>query len=105
MGRIEQLLSFIESSPTDPFPRYGLALEYKNNGRLEDAAKAFADLIAKFPDYVPAYLHAGNTLVALGRKDEAKKVLQDGVEASTRKRDFHAKGEIEAALAELESAD
>lgn len=105
MGRIETLQSFIESSPTDPFPRYGLAMEYKNGGRLEDADKTFAELIAKFPDYVPAYLHAGNTLVALGRKEDARRVLTDGVEASTRKRDFHAKGEIEAALAELDSAD
>jgi tetratricopeptide (TPR) repeat protein len=99
------LLSFIESSPNDPFPRYGLALEYKNSGKLEDAARSFSELIERFPDYTPAYLHAGTVLAAMGRRQDAARTFRAGVEACTRKRDFHAKGEIEAALAELESAD
>ncbi len=101
MGRIEQLREFIATSPKDPFPRYGLAIELKNGGQLDEASKAFAELMQLFPDYTAAYLHAGNVLVALGRKDEAARVYRTGIEASTRKRDTHAKGELEAALVEL----
>jgi tetratricopeptide (TPR) repeat protein len=103
VGRIELLQSFIETSPTDPFPRYGLAIELKNLGKLDDAARAFADLIDKFPDYTPAYLHAGSVLVGLGQRDQAIAVYRAGIQACERKRDHHAKGEIEAALADLEA--
>jgi predicted Zn-dependent protease len=101
VNRIEQLQSFIAQTPQDPFPRYGLALELKNIGRLEDAHHTFSELIAKFPDYTAAYLHAGGVLVMLGRKREAADTYRQGVEACARKRDFHAKGELEAALADL----
>jgi len=102
MGRIEQLQEFIKTSPNDPFPRYGLALEYKNTGRLDEASQAFDALFVAFPDYTPGYLHAGNTLVARGLKAEARAMYQRGIEACVRKRDGHAKGEIESALAALD---
>ena len=102
MGRIEQLQEFITKVPNDPFPRYGLALEYKNAGRLDEASAAFDTLIAAFPDYTPAYLHAGNTLVARGKKAEARALFERGIAACERKRDGHARGEIESALAELQ---
>ena len=96
------LREFIAGSPDDPFPRYGLALELKNAGRPDEAATVFAELLARFPDYAPAYLHAGSNLAALGRRTEAMSVYRAGIEACTRKRDDHAKGEIQAALADLE---
>ena len=66
MDRISTFQSFIARSPADPFPRYGLAMEYKSQGRLDEARAAFVELLDGFPDYVPAYLQAGNVLVALG---------------------------------------
>jgi tetratricopeptide (TPR) repeat protein len=101
MDRIATFKSFIQRSPTDPFPRYGLAMEHKTRGDLAEAWAAFEDLLARFPDYVPAYLMAGGTLVALGRRDEAAGVYRRGLEAAAKKRDQHAHGELEAALAEL----
>ena len=101
MSRIEQLQSFVAQMPEDPFPRYGLALELKNAGRLEESHTTFTELIHKFPDYTAAYLHAGGVLVALGRKQDAAETYRQGLEACTRKRDFHAKGELETALLDL----
>ena len=43
MGRIEQLMQFVESNPSDPFPRYGLAMELKNTGRLVSAERLATD--------------------------------------------------------------
>ena len=37
MDRIATLKSFVTRSPQDPFPRYGLAMEYKNRGELATA--------------------------------------------------------------------
>jgi tetratricopeptide (TPR) repeat protein len=99
MSRIEALLGFIRAHPQDPFPRYALALEYKNGGRLDEARSTFEELMAANPDYTAAYLHAGNTLLALGQRDQARAVYQRGVEACIRRGDTHARGELEGALA------
>ncbi len=102
MNRIEMLEQFIAQNPKDPFPRYGLAMELKNAGRLEDAKARFAEVARDFPDYTPAYLHYGNLLVALGERAIAAEVLRVGIEACERKKDGHTLGELESALAALE---
>ena len=101
MSRIAALLGFIQQKPEDPFPRYALALEYKNGGRLDDARATFDALMTSHPDYTAAYLHAGNTLVALGLRDQARDVYQRGVEVCARRGDTHARGELEGALSAL----
>ncbi len=102
MDRIATFMSFIARSPTDPFPRYGLAMEHKGRGNLDEAWAVFAELLEQFPDYVPAYLMAGGTLAALGRRDEAGGVYRRGLEAAAKKGDQHAARELEAALGELQ---
>jgi tetratricopeptide (TPR) repeat protein len=101
MDRIATFKTFIQRSPADPFPRYGLAMEHKGRGELAEAWAAFEELLASFPDYVPTYLMAGGTLVALGRRDEASDVYRRGLEAAAKKGDQHALRELESALAEL----
>lgn len=98
------LQAFIRQRPDDPFPRYALALEYKNAGTLEEARQAFAELMAAMPDYTATYLHAGNVLVSLARPDEARQVYESGVAACRRTGDTHARGELEGALANLPPA-
>lgn len=101
MDRVETFKSFISRSPADPFPRYGLAMEYKSSGKLDEAWLAFEELLANFPDYVPTYLMAGGTLVALGRNDQAAEVFRTGIDVAGRRGDSHARKELETALAEL----
>jgi len=103
MSRIDMLRSFIAQRPSDPFPRYALALELKNAGRLAEAEQTFAAVMEHHPTYTAAYLHAGNTLVALGRVADARAVYVRGVEACRGAGDAHARGELEAALASLPS--
>jgi tetratricopeptide (TPR) repeat protein len=104
MDRIATFRSFIAKSPTDPFPRYGLAMELKGNGELAQAWAVFEELITQFPDYVATYLMAGGTLVALGRKDEAAEIYRKGIEVAQRRGDQHARGELESALSEISPA-
>lgn len=100
-SRIDLLLGFIRQKPGDPFPRYGLAMEYKNADRLEDAWQIFDELMTSSPDYTAAYLHAGNVLVALGRIEDARAVYTRGIAACVRRGDTHARGELEGALGGL----
>jgi hypothetical protein len=104
MDRIATFKSFISRTPTDPFPRYGLAMEHKTRGELAEAWAVFAELLEKFPDYVPTYLMAGGTLVALDRKVEAADIYRRGVEVATKKGDAQARGELASALAEISPA-
>ena len=104
MDRIATFRSFIAKSPTDPFPRYGLAMELKGQGQLAEAWAAFEELLTQFPDYLATYLMAGGTLVALARKDEAADIYRKGIEVATRRGDQHARRELEGALAEITPA-
>jgi hypothetical protein len=101
MDRIATFRSFISKAPSDPFPRYGLAMELKGTGALAESWAVFEELLAGFPDYVPTYLMAGGTLVALSRKDEAATIYRKGIEVATRRGDQHARRELESALAEI----
>lgn len=101
MDRLANFRSFIARSPQDPFPRYGLAMEHRTRGELVEASAAFAELVAQFPTYVPTYLMAGGTLVALGKRDEAAAMYRQGIEVATKAGDQHARGELESALDEL----
>jgi tetratricopeptide (TPR) repeat protein len=99
VSRIDALRTFIAGHPADPFPRYALALEYKNGDRLTEARDEFTALMRDHADYVAAYLHAGNTYLALGDRTAARETFERGIEASIRRGDGHARGELESALA------
>ena len=79
-------------------------MELKTRGELAEACAAFAELLDQFPDYVPTYLMAGGTLVALGRSAEAADTYRKGIEVATRRGDQHARRELEEALLEITPA-
>ncbi len=87
---------------SDTLTWYGLAMEYKSLGRLDDAERTFVFLRAHDPDYVPMYYQAGSLLLAVGRKDDARAWLEQGVAAANKKGDSHALGEIQGVLAQIE---
>ena len=103
MTRVEALRAFIATHPKDPFPRYALAMEFKNGNRFTEARDEFAALLRDHADYVAAYLHAGNTHLALGDRQAAREAFARGIEAATRKGDGHALGELESALSIVSS--
>jgi tetratricopeptide (TPR) repeat protein len=104
-SRLKEIQSFIEMAPSDPFPRYGLAMEYKNLGDHTAARRCFAELLQLHPDYVPQYLMHGQLLVELGDHVEARRVLGLGVERARQARNFHAHGELQALLDRLDAPD
>ena len=96
------LQEFVAKRPDDPFARYGLAMELKKRGLLAQANAVFVELMSRHPDYVPAYLMAGNNLLADGDRDGARQVFMRGVAVAGRVGDDHALGELEAARAALD---
>jgi predicted Zn-dependent protease len=94
--------AYVESRPQEPFPRYGLAMEYAKVGQLEDADAEFQELRRLHPEYVATYYHHGMLLLRMGRKEDARLTWEEGIRVSTAKGDLHTRGEIEAALLQLD---
>lgn len=76
-------------------------MELKSSGDIDAALGEFATLMERFPDYVPTYLMAGNTLAERGRHADARDAYQRGIAAAQKKGDRHALGELESALAQV----
>jgi len=102
-SRLEVLEEFASQRPTDSFACYGLAMEYANAGRPDDALAAFQKLLGFNPNYTAAYYHAGQLLARMGRAGDAREMLQRGMEVASRNGDFHTHSELEQALHDLPS--
>ena len=101
MDRIAMLTEFLAENPGDAFARYGLAMEYSKSGQTETALAEFGKLLELHPDYTAGYFMAAQALAAADRKDEARKMLKDGIASAVRTGNQHAQSEMEAMLAEL----
>jgi len=101
MDRIAMLNEILGQDPNNAFARYGLALEYSNSGQVDQALAEFDKLLAANPDYAAGYFMAAQTLMKVDRRDEARKMLENGIAAAARKGDAHAKSEMEGMLAEI----
>ena len=97
-SRRQRLEEMLAEDPNDPFLRYGLAMDYAGAGDDEAAAKCFVELMRASPEYVAAYLQAGQVLSRLGRDDEARAVCAAGVAAAQKQGDGHAAGELQGLL-------
>jgi Tfp pilus assembly protein PilF len=96
--RKQQIEAMLAEDPDDPFLRYGLAMEYVGEGDNESAVRCLRELLARTPDYVPAYLQAGQALTRLDREEEARATYRTGIAVAQKKGDVHAAGEMEQFL-------
>ena len=101
MDKIGMLSEILAQHPTDAFTRYGLAMAYAAEGKSHDALREFATTIQHNPDYVPAFQMSAQTLLKLGRTDEARQRLTDGLAAAARTHNEHAASEMQAMLDDL----
>ena len=102
-SRVAALQEILNAKPDDAFARYALGLEYSSEGETDAALAEFQRLLAAHPDYTNGYFMAAQTLARAERNDEAKAMLQQGVECARRTRNQHALAEMEAMLEELDA--
>ena len=103
--RLEEIKSFVEMAPGDPFPLYGLAMEYKTLGDLAEARRTFALLAERFPAYVAQYLMHAKLLIEQGDRPAARQVLTTGIDQARAGRNHHALGELQSELDGLGDPD
>ena len=103
MDRIVMLSEILAHDPNNAFARYGLAMEYSNSGKAEQALEEFGKLLSANPDYAAGYFMAAQTLMKSDRKQEARQMLENGILAAQRKGDSHAASEMQGMLEEISS--
>ena len=102
MSRLDQIRSLLKDEPDDLFLNFGLAMELLAEGRLEEALQAFDRVIEIEADHVPAYQQKARALLQQGRKDQAARTLQAGIEAARRSGDNHAAEDMRKTLSALQ---
>ena len=100
--RVAALKEILAAKPDDAFARYALGLEYSGSGDTAAALAEFQLLLASHPDYTNGYFMAAQTLARAERNDEARALLQQGIERARRTRNQHALAEMEGMLDELD---
>lgn len=98
MPRREQLEEMLKADPDDPFLAYALANEELKAGETEPGLARLRGLVARHPDYVPAWFRQGQVLAEEGRTEEARAALQEGVGVARRVGDSHAEAEMSGFL-------
>ena len=84
--------------PKNMLALYGVAMEYKNRGDFERAAKSFEDVILTNPTYAAAYFHGGQTYEQLGQIEQARDTYERGIAMTSRTGDAHTRAELQGAL-------
>jgi predicted Zn-dependent protease len=101
MDKIAMLTEILRHNPTDAFARYGLAMAYAGENKSDEALAEFATILSNTPDYVPAYQMSAQTLIKLGRTEQARTRLQTGLAACQRTGNAHAASEMQGMLDEI----
>lgn len=101
-AKIEAMLA---DEPQDQFLRYSLAIELEKEAEHDASLNQFASLQRDPNPYVPAFFMAAQQLVRLGRVNDARDVLREGIEEARRQGDAHAAGEMSEFLVSLGGQD
>ncbi len=100
MSRLDELLALTKKSKK-PLAWYGLAMEYRGLGDVDNAIATFKQVHVIDADYVAAYFMCAQLLAELGRNDEAIAELDVGLAVAAKVADDHAASEMRALRDEL----
>ena len=100
-SRREKIEAMLAEEPGDAFLRYSLAMELDKENDHERSLELFDGLMRDTPPYVPAFFMAAQQLTRLGRVDQARTALRDGIEHAREQGNSHAAGEMSEFLSSL----
>jgi hypothetical protein len=102
-SRREKIEAMLKLEPQDQFLRYGLANEFRSEGRLDESLDTYRGLMADPEPHVPSFLMAAQLLVERDEIAEARAALRIGIEVARQQGAAHAAGEMGELLASLGS--
>ncbi len=101
MDKIASLKEILALDPKNSFARYGIAMELVGRGETEAALSEFDALLENDPEYTAGYFMSAQTLLRVGRKEEATGRLKAGIGCAARSGNSHALSEMQGMLDEL----
>lgn len=101
-AKLETFRQMVARNPGNPLARFGLANEALKAGLHEEARENLVAYLASYEDEGNGYGRLAEALERLGRIDEARAALRDGIAASHRFGHPGMAAEFEARLEELE---
>lgn len=103
-SRRQHLEEMLAEDPHDEFLRYGLGMECLSSGEHDTAVRIFRELIAQNPakPYIPAFQMAAQTLLKVGRRNEAIPLLKQGIEEARKQNQLHPMDEMQGLLDSVE---
>lgn len=99
--RINMLKNLLLEDPSDPFPIYGLALEYTRE-EPSKAEELFEALLKNHTEYLPVYYTSAQFFSDKGEEEKAKHILRKGIELSLKQGNEKTTRELKSALEQLE---
>jgi tetratricopeptide (TPR) repeat protein len=85
VDRLEYFTGLVAEDPAEPRARYGLANELRHAGRHEDAVREWRAYLDLAPgEEGAAWGYLAESLVALGREDEAADAYLQGIDVAAR---------------------
>jgi tetratricopeptide (TPR) repeat protein len=100
--RIEALKAMLVADPADGFALYGLALEYKAEGRLEEALPLLEHASILEEPQLYTFYQLGEVLIGLGEEDDAVSALEEGLRRCQEAGDSKAANEFAALLSTVD---
>ena len=92
----------LAEDPTDPFLRYGLAVQCLRDGATPEGRERLLALIADHPDdQVAAHQMLGQSYAEADERVAALAILENGIALANRRGDWHAAGEMDGLRSQL----
>ena len=105
MSRLNQLFTFLESQPNEPFIIFAIAKEYEGNGDNFKALEYYTRLHETTPQYVGLYYHLGKLYERLGESEQALATYKKGMIVAKQEKDMHAYNELAGAKMNVSDED
>jgi predicted Zn-dependent protease len=100
-SRVEQFRTLVEQQPDNEMFRFSLAQALVADGRGEEAVPHYAACVAKKTDWMMARILLGKLLVQLGRRTDAKPLLEEALRLAVDQNHEDPERELRGLLADL----
>lgn len=100
-GRTEQFQALVAQSPDNELFRFSLAQSLVAEGRGDQAVEHYRFCAGKKTDWMMARILLGKLLVQLGRRDEARPLLQEALQLAVEQHHEDPERELRSLLSEI----
>jgi predicted Zn-dependent protease len=100
-SRAEHFEALVARQPENEMFRFSLAQALVADGRSEEAVQHYRVCVKKKPDWMMPRILLGKLLLGLGRRADAKLLLEDALKLAVEQQHEDPERELKALLAEL----